>query len=142
MNHIWSDSSPRIWIPNISKETLQMNDVPTMAKYLNTKDPSLRSAVQANTDYAEYMWYHISTEASQWATPNSLFLPPLHLNDTDATRRGDINAVLKPFLQQAFVEFITGTRDISSDSAWNAYLAELDRLGSPELVKITQKYIK
>jgi hypothetical protein len=81
-------------------------------------------------------------EASKYALPNSAFIPPMMLNDTDNARYADINAVLSPFKDQVFVEFITGVRDINNNAHWSAYLAELDRLGSGEMVQIMQKYIK
>jgi hypothetical protein len=37
---------------------------------------------------------------------------------------------------------VSGVRDITSNTAWNAYLADLDRIGSKDLVTIYQKYIK
>ena len=40
------------------------------------------------------------------------------------------------------MEFITGVRNISSDADWNAYLAELDQLGSKEVLSIRQKYLR
>jgi hypothetical protein len=64
------------------------------------------------------------------------------MNSTDNSRVADINAVLDPFKQQVFVEFITGVRDINNNSHWNAYLSELDRLGSREMVQIMQKYVR
>jgi hypothetical protein len=77
--------------------------------------------------------------------PDSVFIPLMVLmvlNDADNARVADINALLESFKTQACVEFITGLRDISNDSHWNTYLAELDRLGSSEIVTIRQKYIK
>jgi hypothetical protein len=88
------------------------------------------------------MWYNISMEASKYAISNSVFIPPVLMNEADKTRYADINAVLDPFKKQAFVEFITGTRDINNSAHWNAYLAELDRLVSKEMVQILQKYMK
>jgi len=64
------------------------------------------------------------------------------MNTTDSSRYGDINEVLDPFKRQVFVEFITGVRDINNNAHWSAYLSELDRLGSRELIQILQKYIK
>jgi hypothetical protein len=64
------------------------------------------------------------------------------MSETDVTRVADINAVLDPFLQTAMAEFIIGRRNIDADSDWNAYLAELDRLGTKEKAGILQKYIK
>jgi hypothetical protein len=45
-------------------------------------------------------------------------------------------------LDQAMAEFVTGKRDISLDAVWNAYLADLDRMGSREKADIIQTYLK
>lgn len=55
----------------------------------------------------------------------------------DFSRVADIKAVLDPYKLQVFAEFITGTRDIETD--WDAYLAELDAMGSPEMAEILQR---
>jgi putative aldouronate transport system substrate-binding protein len=141
LNSHWGNFSPHVWLPQM-RSGIQMDDVETAIRYMATGDKSLQARVQANTSYAEFMWYNISVEASKYAMPNSVFIPPVLMNDTDKTRYADINAVLDPFKQQAIVEFITGTRDINSNNDWNAYLAELDRLGSKEMVQILQKYVK
>jgi putative aldouronate transport system substrate-binding protein len=121
---------------------MQTSGVLEMQKFMNTMDKSLEPQVLANTAYLEYMFYYTSVDASKHALPLSMFVPPLILSDVDNSRVADINAVLDPFNTQAFVEFITGVRDINNNSHWNAYLSELDRLGSPEMVSIRQKYVK
>ncbi|MDR0668552.1 MAG: extracellular solute-binding protein [Treponema sp.] len=92
--------------------------------------------------YNSDMWYNSSAETAPWDIPSDMFIPPAIMNGADNQRLADINAVLEPFKSQAWVEFITGVRDINRDADWNAYITELDRLGSPEMVSITQKYIK
>ncbi|MDR0731691.1 MAG: hypothetical protein LBF63_08480, partial [Treponema sp.] len=141
LNSHWGNASPHVWLPQM-RSGIQMDDVETAIKYMATGDKSLKDRVQANISYAEFMWYNISVEASKYALPNSVFIPPVLMEESDKTRYSDINAVLNPFKQQVFVEFITGTRDITNNNDWNAYLAELDRLGSREMVQILQKYIK
>jgi putative aldouronate transport system substrate-binding protein len=121
--------------------SMQVSGVQEMERFLSTMDKSLEPQIVANTAYIEYMFYYTSMDASKHAMPESLFIPPQTLNNVDNTRVADIDVVLNPFKTQAFVEFITGVRDINNDGHWNAYLAELDRLGSPEMVSIRQKYI-
>jgi hypothetical protein len=72
----------------------------------------------------------------------SVFIPPLSLDDKDNSRVADISATLNPYKEQAMTEFITGKRDINSDADWSAYLADLDKLGSGELAAILTKYLK
>jgi putative aldouronate transport system substrate-binding protein len=124
------------------RNSLQVPGVLEMQRFMNTMDKSLEPQILANTAYLEYMFYYTSMDATKHALPASGFVPPLVMSDVDNARVADINAVLDPFQKQAFVEFITGVRDINNNSHWNAYLTELDRLGSPEMVSIRQKYIK
>jgi putative aldouronate transport system substrate-binding protein len=111
-------------------------------RWLETGDPSLRDQLLVNNSYAEEMWYFNSLDNSNYAMPQSVFIPPMALSDDDNSRYSDINAVLGPFLDRAAVEFVTGIRNIASDADWNNYLSELDRMNSKEAVSILQKYIK
>jgi hypothetical protein len=88
------------------------------------------------------MWYLTAQQHQKYAKPESMFIPPLAVGEADAARLSDINAVLNPYKDQVFAEFITGVRDASNNTAWNAYLAELDRLNSKEILTIKQKYLK
>jgi putative aldouronate transport system substrate-binding protein len=141
LNSHYGNASPHVWLPQM-RAGIQMDDVETAIRYMSTGDKSLQASVQANLSYAEFMWYNISSETSEFALPNNAFIPPVLMNETDKARYSDINAVLDPFKKQAIVEFITGTRDINNNNDWNTYLSELDRLGSREMVQILQKYIK
>jgi putative aldouronate transport system substrate-binding protein len=142
LNSAWENGSPHVWLPRM-RSGIQVDDVATAHRWLETGDKSIKAQVQKNNSYASSIfWEWISAEAKKIDMPGSIFIPPLLMNSTDTSRVGDINAVLDPFQTQAFVEFITGTRDINNNSHWNAYLAELDRLGSPEMVQIMQKYVK
>jgi putative aldouronate transport system substrate-binding protein len=120
----------------------QSKDADKAAQWLTSGDPSLRQSLLENIDFAEVMWYMTAQQHQRYAKPESMFIPPQALSDDDAARLSDINAVLNPYKDQAFVEFITGVRNISSDADWNAYLAELDQLGSKEVLSIRQKYLR
>jgi hypothetical protein len=112
--------------------------------WLNTGNPALLPQVLADPDYIEILYNYTPTiQIREGITiPQEYFIPPLTMNDVDSNRIADIRAVLTPYKDQAWVEFITGIRDINSNTAWNAYIAELDRINSKELVSIYQKYIK
>jgi putative aldouronate transport system substrate-binding protein len=120
----------------------QSKDADKAAQWLATGDPSLRQSLLENIDYAEVQWYLTAQQHQKYAKPESMFIPPQALSDDDATRLSDVNAVLSPYKDQAFVEFITGVRNINSDGDWNAYLADLDRLNSKEVLSIRQKYLR
>lgn len=120
----------------------QAKDVDIVKKWWATGDPSLRDVCMANGSYNEQNNFYQSNQMIPWAIPDEYFIPPVVLNDADNDRVSEINAVITPYQQLAWSEFITGRRDINSDTAWNAYLADLDRMGSKDLVTIYQKYIK
>jgi hypothetical protein len=117
--------------------------VPQMIDFLANGNLSLLETLLQNMSFTnEGHWYMTSEMNESWAKDQSMFIPPIALNDTDNARVSDIGAVLDPFRDQAMVEFITGVRNIANNNDWNAYLAELDRLGSAELAAILQKYIR
>jgi putative aldouronate transport system substrate-binding protein len=130
-------------IGQAERNSMQVNGIEGMIAYINTMDKRYEPAIlEEGGAYIEYMFYATSMNESKWALPTSMFIPPQNMNNADATRVADINAVLDPYKTQAWVEFITGVRDINNNSHWTAYLTELDRLGSPEMVSIRQKYVK
>jgi putative aldouronate transport system substrate-binding protein len=125
------------------RTSMQVDGLEDMISYINTMDKRYEpTVIEYSGVFTEYMFYATSMNESKWALPLSTFIPPQNMSNADATRVADINAVLDPFKSQAFVEFITGVRDINNDTHWNAYLTELDRLGSPEMVSIKQKYVQ
>jgi putative aldouronate transport system substrate-binding protein len=120
----------------------QAEDTDSVIKWLNTGDPSVHDAVLNNTDYLELMYYIKAKEFAAYYVPAEIMIPPIVMTESDLSRTADINAVLNPYRNLALVEFIIGTRNISSDAAWSTYLQELDRYGDEELVSIIQKYVK
>jgi putative aldouronate transport system substrate-binding protein len=141
LNICWEQSNPMIRNTKY-RLGVQATSVEEAKRWLSTGEPSLRDVLLPDLTYAEQMWYYTSLENQKYAMPQELFIPPVVFNDDDNSRMSDINAVLEPYKEQAYVEFITGIRNINSDTDWNAYLADLDRMGSKDLVGILQKYIK
>jgi putative aldouronate transport system substrate-binding protein len=111
-------------------------------RWLSSGDPALRDTLLRNSGYNEMNNYLVALTSQKWEIPSAYFIPPVAVNETDNARMADINAVLDPYKDSAFTEFITGVRDINNNGVWNAYLADLDRMGSKELAGIIQKYIK
>jgi putative aldouronate transport system substrate-binding protein len=120
----------------------QSTDADKAQQWLASGDPSLRAGLLANMDFAEIMWYYTALDHQKYAKPESMFIPPQSLNDNDSARISDINATLNTYKDQAFVEFITGARNINSDADWNTYLSDLDRLNSKEVLAIRQRNLK
>jgi putative aldouronate transport system substrate-binding protein len=141
-NATWDQASPMIRNKRF-RGGEEATAVPDMIEFLTTGKASLVEPLVNNMSFTnEGLWYLTSAMNEKWTMPASVFIPPLAFNDTDNARYSDINATLDPFKDQAITEFITGIRNINSDSDWNTYLAELDRVGSAEMASIIQKYIK
>jgi putative aldouronate transport system substrate-binding protein len=119
----------------------QASNIDAITKYFRSGDPSLVDAI-IGEDYLVPSLIIGSNSHVPYEIPQKYFIPPVALNDTDNKRVADINAVLGSYKDQAIAEFVTGVRDINNNADWNAYLADLDRIGSKDLVAIYQKYIK
>jgi putative aldouronate transport system substrate-binding protein len=142
MNHAWYYfNAPMVLYPE-QRYGYQTPNVDMMIRYITTGDATLKDRVSALMSYGEFQWFYQANESTKYAMPDSMFIPPVKMNEADSSRYGDIGAVLNPFKQQVFVEFITGVRDINNNTHWNNYLSELDRLGSREMVQILQRYIR
>jgi putative aldouronate transport system substrate-binding protein len=143
-NHTWNQTNPGF--RDITFRQAQQADNGAVAvQWLKTGDPSLLPRIIGDPDYLEIMFNYTPTVPRDEGItiPEQYFLPnTLRPTVADTTRISDINAVLNPYKQQAYAEFITGVRDPNSNAAWNAYLADLDRINSKEMVSIYQKYIK
>lgn len=133
----WNQANPMIRNPDFRLGE-QATDYETAAEYLKTGDAALMEQLLDNASYNEICNYITSSEGSHpYALPEDIFIPPLALDEMDSSRIADINAVFKPWRLQTYVEFITGARDIETE--WDAYLAEMDGMSTPEMVDIMQK---
>jgi len=141
-NSTWDQASPMIRNKQFRLGETAVG-IEVLQKWYDTGDEQYhKDAVTAPVAAGEGLWYITSVQLSKYKMDDSIFLPPMALDDNDNARVTDINAVLDPYKSQAFAEFVTGIKNINSDADWNAYLAELDRMGSAEMVSIRQKYIK
>jgi putative aldouronate transport system substrate-binding protein len=143
LNSSWDQAHPMIR-SSAFRLGEQATNTREAEQWLNNhlNDPTIMNTLRADNSYAEQMWYRTSLANSKYAMPASVFIPPIGMEDADNQRYSDIYAVLNPYLDKAFAEFITGVRDPNNDAHWNAYLAELDSMNAPELIRILQKYIR
>jgi hypothetical protein len=141
VNYTWNQNHPMLR-NQAFRYGEQATDVPKIQEWLKTGDLSLLDAMKANKSYNEVKNILQASVRIPDGTPIEMAIPPLAMNAADTRRIGDINAVLETALDSYMVEFITGARDVNSDTVWNAYLADLDRMGSKEKAGIIQKYLK
>jgi hypothetical protein len=111
-------------------------------RWHTTGDPSVLDFLMNTPDYIEMFWYMTAVEDVPNDIPLKMFLPPLHISPLDSERFADLQVPITTFVKQALTEFVIGTRNINSNTDWNAYLAELDRLGSKDMLSIMQKYVR
>jgi putative aldouronate transport system substrate-binding protein len=141
-NISWSQGNPMIRNQQFRMGE-QATGIEVIQKWYETGDPAiLEEVLNTPASGGEAPWYLSAVKVFKYAMPESIFLPPMALDDADNARVSDITAVLDPYKSQAFAEFITGARNINNDADWNAYLADLDQMGAAEMVQIRQKYIK
>jgi putative aldouronate transport system substrate-binding protein len=76
--------------------------------------------------YEKYLPY-----AYQMSVPKSL---PFTLEES--RRFNELNRLLVEYVEQSLAQFVTGQRSIARE--WDAYVAQLDRMGLPELLRIVQ----
>ena len=62
-------------------------------------------------------------------------MPPLIFTAEESKELNEINSVLNQFIDENRVKFILGG---NIDAGWNAYIAELDKIGLKRVVEITQ----
>jgi putative aldouronate transport system substrate-binding protein len=133
----WNQLNPMIRDSNFRLGE-QATNFAEVEKYLSTGDPSLVESMAANGSFNEINNYlYTKNGCMPYPMPDDIYLPALIWKGDDNARVADISAVLNPYLDQTFVDFITGKRDINSE--WDTYLSELDNMGSAEMVSIMQK---
>ena len=76
----------------------------------------------------------------QWYVPSrpQHILPALKYTLPEAQRNGVAITTVRQYVDQSIAEFVTGTRDINNDAAWNAYLRELENMGLQEWITTAQ----
>lgn len=118
----------------------QAQDYDIVEEWFETGNPELLDQIVDNPSFNEINnYYGTETGSAPYALPDDMFLPPLLMESEDSSRVTDIKTVLQSYFLQTWVEFITGARDL--DTEWDSYLAEVENMGSGEMVSIMQKYV-
>lgn len=68
-----------------------------------------------------------------WKTP----LPLLYFSSEDQKKIASIGTDIKTYVVQSMAQFITGERDVEAE--WDSYIADLEKMGVHEYVKIHQE---
>ena len=65
-------------------------------------------------------------------------LPPLSLDEDQATTISEMDATLTPFMEEYMAKFVTGVLDPNDDAAWEQYKADLQEIGIDDYIAILQ----
>jgi putative aldouronate transport system substrate-binding protein len=65
-------------------------------------------------------------------------IPQIKFSVDEAARTSGPITNINEYVKQSIAEFVTGIRDINSDTAWNAYLRELDNMGLQQWLTAAQ----
>ena len=76
----------------------------------------------------------------QWYVPNhpQYILPSLKFTLQEAQKISVTITTVQDYVNQSIAEFIVGARDINNDTAWNAYLRELDNMKMQDWLAASQ----
>ena len=81
------------------------------------------------------LWYNVCLDGRR---PKEVAHALIYTSD-DFDRRSQLYGAYFSYYAEALTLFITGKNDINDDATWNAYKAQLDKLGRAELEGIAQR---
>lgn len=113
-NAAWSNSAVAKILKESDFDNMDVSGINTNALLRNELDRRI---------YEPYVVYH--NWPSQWTTDEAIGM-----------EFGEINMNIKDYVGQAYVSFIMGNTDISSDEDWNAYLEGLNAVGLERFLEV------
>ena len=133
--------------PGLSLTQIRDVWVTPSARHWRGNTPMYVPLEQGNTVGSLQNPYAPDRHTSQHNAVNFIYLVPRHpehilpvlfYSVNDGTVIGQLSAAVNEYVRQSIAEFIIGTRDINSDTAWNAYRRELDNMGLQQWIRIAQ----
>ena len=89
----------------------------------------------------EHQLWAASQEFEKYVAWDEL-VPNVIMRSNEVREYAEIKSTITTFVDESIVAFVTGRKDISSDSDWNAYLGELDNIGLPRMLELYQAAIR
>ena len=86
----------------------------------------------------EYVLTSISKSYEKYAPDVSTLVPNLAFEGEDAKTISEYTLTIGGYVNQAAVQFITGSMDVEKD--WDTYLGKLDSMGVDNFIEIYQRY--
>jgi putative aldouronate transport system substrate-binding protein len=126
LKDIWTIPQTKHW-GNQTPRYYPFEKAETGGDLSTTYDPSKYYLTHGAVNYQYYLPKH-----------PQYILPLLHYTDSDASTLSQPIINITSYVRQSIAEFTIGTRDINNDTAWNAYLRELDNMGLQQWLRIAQ----
>jgi putative aldouronate transport system substrate-binding protein len=96
---------------------------------------SLSSPYDPNNRVSQFGAIHYKLYTGKY--PEKL-LPLLRYSLNDAETLSEPITNVNEYVKQAIAEFVSGTRNINNDNAWNTYIRDLNNMGLEQWLKIAQ----
>ena len=92
---------------------------------------------QGADDFEPFL-YEQSKKIERFAQPIDEVVPPLYFSAEQSQELADLEATITRYVDESIARFINGDLDISSDDAWQNFLAQLGQMGLPRMLEIYQ----
>jgi len=128
INDIWTQNTNHLWkIQHMYYPAERVGGTVNL-----NYDPNDPNNLQQVLFGEHYQLYHLDK------IPDHL-LPVLVYTDEEMDELSDTMATVSTYVSTSMVDFITGMRDIESDSDWENYLKELEKMGLPRWLEVAQE---
>lgn len=85
----------------------------------------------------QIVMYQASLEHAEYAQPMESVMPELYMSEENAAELSFLKTNVTDTHREAFVQFVTGARDI--DTEWDSYLQSLENVGLSQYLSILQE---
>ena len=131
--------------PALFEELTMVRGVPGQNQAWSHMSPRHASwaIIQSRTTDPDDVWYiekrlYDATKSGQepYGAPEEMVLPPLFVSLTDQQEFNELRTTINEFVGENIALFVTGKMDPDGD--WDAYLAELDKIGIDRYLELVQ----
>lgn len=119
----------------------QATGIERIFEFLETGDPAILEEVKDLPAYNEAVNYYFAEQEKEHFLPAEFIPKTMILSEDESTTVADIEAVLNAYLDQAYVEFATGVRDINDDAAWETYVNDCLNMGVQTICDIYTSHL-
>lgn len=119
----------------------QAEGIERIFEFLETGDPAILEEVKNLAAYNEAVNFYFAEQEKEHFLPAEYIPKTVILSEQESTTIADIEAVLSAYLDQAYVEFATGVRDINDDAAWETYVNDCLNMGVQTICDIYSSHL-